>query len=341
MKTKKIIKIVIVILIILIGLFIGYKLYMNNKTYTLIEMYEQAEKDGCTNEDGKCKNKKHLHIGDYVKYKNPDNGKYISKSDKTGYTFLEDGQEFEINENKNQLNWRVLGKDESGVIKLIGSCIKSNNESPYFYMSGAYSYLNGEEELNKICKLYTTEYGDARSIKIEDINDILEIIDEEKIKEYNINTKYNGLQYGEQFQFDNQYTPTSWISGNTEEKVTGEVTGYTFTINSSRNDGTKKIDIKNKRVFDMLFNNVNLKTGAEYWLASPSVCANANYASYGIGKVYKVSNITSCGSYGLMFSTEGDKEGCSAVRPVITLKRDVTNKQVPKTEDIKEEIWNY
>ena len=99
--------------------------------------------------------------------------------------------------------------------------------------------------------------------------------------------------------------------------------------------------LKNDRIFKMLFDNVELRKGAEYWLSSPSISAYTNYASYGLGKVYKVSNITSSGAYGLMFSTEGEKEGYSAVRPVVVLKKEITNKNVPKTEDKQEEIWNY
>ena len=41
---------------------------------TLVAMYNKAVADGCTNEDGTCKREDHLHIGDYVDYKNLTSG---------------------------------------------------------------------------------------------------------------------------------------------------------------------------------------------------------------------------------------------------------------------------
>ena len=41
---------------------------------SLLEMYRKAKADNCTNSDGSCTNEKHLHIGDYVDYKNPTSG---------------------------------------------------------------------------------------------------------------------------------------------------------------------------------------------------------------------------------------------------------------------------
>ena len=42
----------------------------------LVDMYQKALKDNCSNEDGLCTNEEHLHIGDYVGYKNPTEGTY-------------------------------------------------------------------------------------------------------------------------------------------------------------------------------------------------------------------------------------------------------------------------
>ena len=78
------------------------------KILTLVEMYDKAAADGCTNSDGACKDASHLHIGDYVKYKNPTTGSYTALASKTGFS---ENQTYKIAEN--QLQWRCLGKDSN------------------------------------------------------------------------------------------------------------------------------------------------------------------------------------------------------------------------------------
>ena len=121
---------------------------------TLVAMYDRAVADGCTNADGTCSREDHLHIGDYVDYKNPTSGRYTVTAEKSGMDRQTEygitNQVYEISAEKNQLNWMVLGKDEeTGRIKLIsGRPMKSNNlvdgeESPYLYLYGASAYVNG------------------------------------------------------------------------------------------------------------------------------------------------------------------------------------------------------
>ena len=50
------------------------------KEGTLLAMYQKAVEDKCTNSDGICTNAEHLHIGDYVDYKN--SNKWNSRSKK-------------------------------------------------------------------------------------------------------------------------------------------------------------------------------------------------------------------------------------------------------------------
>ena len=53
---------------------------------TLAEMYDKAVADGCTNENGNCTDPEHhLHIGDYVDYKNPTSGSKRANATDTGY----------------------------------------------------------------------------------------------------------------------------------------------------------------------------------------------------------------------------------------------------------------
>ena len=116
-------------------------------------MYDKAVADGCTNENGNCTDPEHhLHIGDYVDYKNPTSGSKRANATDTGY---DTDQIYEAS--KNQLNWRVLGKDSAtGGIKLIsGRPMKSNNSetAPYLYLYGAKGYINSEIVLNDLCSM--------------------------------------------------------------------------------------------------------------------------------------------------------------------------------------------
>ena len=142
----------------------------------LVDMYNKAIADNCTNEDGKCTRVDHLHIGDYVNYENPKSGTYDVLPAKSG---IEEAQTFDVADN--QLNWRVLGIDkETGGIKLIaGSPMKNSSwlekyNFPGLFLAGAAAYEYGADELDAISGLYKNENAvEARSVKIEDIGEIL------------------------------------------------------------------------------------------------------------------------------------------------------------------------
>lgn len=310
---------------------------------TLVEMFEKAEADGCTNSDGSCTNAEHLHIGDYVNYQNPTSGSYTSKTSQTGH---EEDQVYEISSTKNQLNWRVLGKDSStGGIKLIaGSPMKSNNEGIgiYFFMYGAKAYLNGEIELNKISSLYSSSLGTARSVKIEDINQITGVTTVDKIKEVNIATYYGSKQYGETYSYENQYTPESWLNNKTRTTVSGTVDGYGYySINSKAENDTPSVIVTNDRAYKMLFNNVEFPSGACYWLASRGVYTDSSGAFFGVGNVLSMEGTTMVGYDGLFYSQDSYSNNYAAVRPVISLMPEASINEIQKINDKTEETWNY
>ncbi len=249
--------------------------------FTLVDMYDKAIADNCINEDGTCTNKRHLHIGDYVDYKNPTSGVKTAEKEKTGYT---SNQVYEAS--KNQLNWRVLGKDNTtGGIKLIsGRPMKSNNSAtdPYLHLYGAKGYLNSETVLNDLCSLYTTQYGTARSVNRDDINEITGITTEEKIKEYNKGPSWWGSkQYGEAYSFENHYTPQSWLNGKQQTTVSGAVNAYVYNVNSG---DEPIVNLANERAYKMLFGNVDK---ACYWLNTPMINAFSGNADFCIGGVVK------------------------------------------------------
>ena len=303
---------------------------------TLVQMYDKAVADNCTNENGNCTDPEHLHIGDYVDYKNPTSGSKRANAVDTGY---DTDQIYEAS--KNQLNWRVLGKDSAtGGIKLIsGRPMKSNNgeEDPYLHLEGAKGYINAETVLNDLCSLYTTEYGEARSVKLTDINEITGITTDEKIKQFNKVPNWwwwGSKQYGESYSFPNHYTPESWLDGEKQVTVSGTVSAYAYTVNSGEEP---IVNLTNTRAYKMLFENVD---EAYFWLASRSVFAGSGGARFCVGGVYEGGDVVAVGSYHLFGSDGGyeDDRYCG-VRPVICLKSNITEKEVPRIADRTEETW--
>ena len=299
---------------------IGSRTITFNTARTLVELYDAGE----------------LKIGDYVNYQNPTSGSYTSLGSKTGMEdLITDGGDSDqiFNVANNQLTWRVLGKDEAtGGIKLIaGSPMKRESNSsyddligitkdPYYYLNGAKGYINAETELNNICALYKNDLAQtARSVTIEDINQVLGIKTEEDIKKANVFPMMVGsLQYGETYNFENQYTPESWLDGKKTTTVTGTVDGYAFIINPPSEMGITSVTLEDEKIYNLLF--YNAKYGnfmpKHYWLASYGVCTDAGgYAYFKLGFVEGGIAGTGCD----MFFSSGDDYGirrsiCSAPR---------------------------
>ena len=325
------------------------------KKGTLAYMYEKAE--GCTKTDGSCTNAEHLHIGDYVNLANPEEGKIdISATDSGMDNAGLEGitaQTFEISKtnNKNQLNWRVLGENENGEIELIaGSPMKSNNtldskENPYLYLYGAKAYENGESILEKICKMYkendkTGYISTARSVNQKDIDKVVGLKSIGEINNVNIVTPI-----GTEYNFPDHYTPSSWLNGKTETPVSGKSEGYAYTVNSKMDENAPSVTV-NDRIFKMLFENTEFDFkkpttgGRRYWLASRSVRSNSDDARFCLGAAITCGGVSGAGSNG-MFGSGGYEDGSGfAVRPVVSLKSNVTNSQVPKITDKTETTWN-
>ena len=339
------------------------------KKGTLAYMYEKAE--GCTKTDGSCTNAEHLHIGDYVNLANPEEGKIdISATDSGMDNAGLEGitaQTFEISKtnNKNQLNWRVLGENENGEIELIaGSPMKSNNtldskENPYLYLYGAKAYENGKTILDNICELYKTKditgyISSARSVNQKDIDKVVGLNSIDEIKNVNIDAYYGNKNIGEEYNFPDHYTPSSWLNGKKTTSVKGEVDGYYYSVNSKvdgyYNSVNSKVDddvpsvTVNDRIFKMLFENTDAtsrtKGGRRYWLASRSVRSYSDRALFCLGTAYAICDVSNAGSDGMFDSDGGVYDGGFAVRPIVSLKSSVTNSQVQKITDKKETTWN-
>ena len=326
---------------------------------TLAYMYEKALAYGCDNGDGTCTNSEHLHVGDYVNLTNPTEGSItISASDSgmdnAGVSGVTD-QTFNIA--GNQLNWRVLGENDAGEIELIaGSPMKSTNvvdskNAPGLFMYGAKAYVNGVEILNNICKMYkendkTGYISSARSVTQSDVDKAVGLTSIDMIKEKNLD-KYNRDNaedgdwkvLGEKYSYPNQYTPEGWLNGKTQTTVSGEVTAYYYSVNSKVANDAPSVTV-NDRVYKMLFENAELDTGKAYWLASRSVSVGSSRAYFCLGMAGVGGDVSNAGDWGMFGSSGREDDRRAAVRPVVSLKSNVTNTQVPKIADKTEETWN-
>ncbi len=306
---------------------IGSRTITFNTARTLVELYDAGE----------------LKIGDYVNYQNPTSGSYTSLGSKTGMEdLITDGSDPDqiFNVANNQLNWRVLGKDEAtGGIKLIaGSPMKreSNSaypEDPYYYMNGAKGYINAETELNNICALYKNDLAQtARSVTIEDINQVVGVTVDE--------TGRPSLDemggYGITYSYINEYaSPEDYLAGKRSNfSKTSDFYGY-MANNPALTTAT------DQRLYNLLFDNIEYKTGKMYWLASRCTYAIPSIADFYVRCVMTIEGSDTVLGMPLLRSDGNKLNGSFAVRPVVVLKSDVTEDSIHKIEDQIEERWEY
>ena len=287
-----------------------------------------------------------LKIGDYVEYKPTAGQTYTSTTNENGWA----DQTYTVD---TTTTWRVLGlsDDKSQVLLASGSPIKKNmdmtsendwDKDPYLYMKGAYAYVNCEKMLNDICAIYSTDLGTARSMTIEDINKACGVVvdyDENKVYLASDTNKTNidkmGVLGNTYTYKSSDYTPESYIDGkkNATAGETVTATGYHYDITSMT--GTK---IGNTTLGSLLFDKTtdDDNYAKAYWLASPGVGVNSSYAGFGPGYVVDVA-----GTGGSSFdSNDYWLANILAVRPVVSLKSDVTTAQVKKLANQTEDDWS-
>ena len=246
-----------------------------------------------------------LKLGDKVPYTH--RGKtYVSLKEKNGFK----NQKFSTK--CLNMKWQVIGVETIDGNK----CLKLIAKKPVFIvpLQGAKGYVYGIDELHKICSLFATGDGalKGRSITIEDVNQLLDVVVDEKQRiiyqkgyERDINENKNFLK---KYLFDKKfYTPESYLKG---EKVRKEIieTYYWYKIASI---------IGKEKEKNILLGSV------DYFLASPGVYAMiSGYAGFGLGAVFGGDSI---GSYGELFNLNGyENYGSLAVRPILYLKSNET-----------------
>lgn len=185
-------KIIIVVLIVLLACGgVSLFIFLNNNNDK--ETHKSSKKAESIKEDNNQKLSSVVEVGDYVAYI-PD-GKMVVKSEYA----TNHSKEQEIGENWSE--WRVLSVD-NGKVTLIGSPFGLFSDSVHVLVEDTFEgsttdYESGKDtvessireanEPNRICEeLYSSDIGKARSISIEDINDLLDVdLSDSKVKSYN------------------------------------------------------------------------------------------------------------------------------------------------------------
>ena len=301
---------------------------------TLAYMYEKAEEEGCTNSDGSCTIAEHLHIGDYVNY-NPLNFKdgtlekdktASSSTDENGYS----DQTFSIN---TDTKWRVLGEDDRGQILIVSADpVKKDmgeTNNPYFYLKGAKGYINAETALERISKIYGHGVGatGARSLKIEDVNKICGVTVGSDGITPTVDASEN---FGTTKSYTNQYASP-------EDYLAGKKSSFSKTSNAYGYKGNNSLlkTATNTRAYETIF--FKKQTKKYNWLASRSVNVYSGCAGFCGGNVsYGYASM----SYRVFNSDGHEFENSNAVRPVVSLKSDVTTDTIPKIADQEEQDWS-
>lgn len=279
-----------------------------------------------------------IQVGDYLEYK-PISGRSAKiEKEKTGYSQT---QLYEVDE---ATTWRILGLDKTGTQLLIvsGSPIKKVGDDPYLYLSGVEGYTYAVENLNKISNIYYNEkYAtQARSITMEDITHVLGItIDKQNNRAYKTEDSTKAVPYVG--YFDQSYTyksgdyaPENYM-GTGSKKVGDNVEGTAYMLPITN----ESVVEQNGKLYEVLFKGTE-DSSKSYWLASPGIFIDNQdahpYASFSAGFVRQ--GAAAAGGY-YMFYTHGNYiESCLAVRPIITLRSDITIEDVKITTG-EEEEW--
>ena len=257
-----------------------------------------------------------IEVGDYVSY-TPDTATEktydADKLKKGGYTSTQTVK-------KEDLNWRVLRKNDDGSIDLIGDATSNS-----VYFSGSLGYNNGVYLLNDICKeLYSnsTHHITARSVNLEDMEKWL--TDSGKTARASYST---AVKYGEtkEYKGSNSYTPD--IYGKTEDESANyysEPTTNTYTPASGTATADNTLNAK-QTYYNIPINQTNYGDGAKvlsssnyYWVAARCVYCNSNYAGFGLRNASSGMD-----GYYMFFSDSDANGGSIRLRPVVSLGSDV------------------
>ncbi len=269
-----------------------------------------------------------LEVGDYVKYGDKLTAQsYITKEDGEPDTGYETPQTF--NTDTTTL-WRVINKKSNGDVEIVAvNNTLSNDGITGLYLKGQNGFLNAETILNNLCsKLYSNSaYGTARSIKVDDINNLTGFNPETDATDYN--KSYTYISGGPFLDKDTN----TFRMATKDNPVTWEHTRYAYTVN------------EDMRLYDTLIEESKTYIGEYkeenypmfYWLASRSVGAYNDHSSFSVKRVYSGD----VGNWNLFYAYTDGRAGkigyASAVRPIVTLNSNIQLDTSDTTKDGSEQ----
>ena len=299
-------------------------------------------------EDGTITDGEHtLSIGDYVAYdeQTGETKAVTSYATDTGYST---DQTFTLSNYTK--GWRVLGIDEgTGEIQLVAEDVIVPDGGSWYYLTGQKGYQNGVNELNKISEMFGHGNGatGGRSITVEDVNKITGYNPEEEkygdgqIYEYGNKVTYYwqgtnypyyeaedtegnkvtgslGTSHSSSFNWYDEETgewksserSTTATSENKEEITTLTSDYYNYTGGNGLSTSSKE--------YQTLFSGLSK---SYYWLASPYVNARSGSVYFGLRHADTNGYVGGSGLYG---SYGGAISSSGAVRPVVSLRSDIS-----------------
>lgn len=304
-------------------------IFLEKTTKTLVEMFKDGE----------------LNIGDYVNYMPVAGTKIEVTAEETGYTGLIDGEDTTQRYTVDMdTTWRILGlsKDGSRLLLTSGSPIKREGENPYLILQGVTSYKKCVTTLDKISNIYKNEYAEeARSMTIDDINNVLGItVDRTTDKVYKDENPEVNIDEDGSLSKTYTYKEGDWTihkekleAGNSKIGTKENGSSYYYSYEDSN-----LVD-SNSKIYDILFKGTtkNENYAKSYWLASPGIYVLSDYIGVGPGGVS--GGGVRCGSS--RFNSTGYWNANEyAVRPVISLKYNITANEIQKIEDKVEITWD-
>ena len=271
-----------------------------------------------------------LKVGDYVKYgEKLTADTYTTDTDETGYTTA---QTFTTN---TSMLWRVLNVDGNKVELVATQNVLANDNVTGLYLKGQTGFLNAETVLKNLCeRLYNSTAGTARSMKVEDINNLTRFNPE--TSEWNTDIK---SIYGRTYTHTSSNGGLFWDENSNEFRlpsasnpITDKWTAYFYTVNENipLYDTlilTSKTYSGDSDPFEGIYNETNFSMF--YWLSSRCVSGATGDCSQ--FSVYNIGN-GNVSSSQLLYSDEygpGDEAmeeyTCACgVRPIVALKSGIS-----------------
>ena len=254
-----------------------------------------------------------VEVGDYIKYGEKLTAKtYTTDTNETGYTT--GTQNFETD---TDMLWRVMSKKAKGEVEIVAvSNVLADDGATGLYLYGETGFVNAETVLKNLCStLYTSSYGEARSINVDDINALTGYT-----PEATTSYTYTSGKFWDK-------ASNTFKTATTADQVTVKRSYYSYTV------------VETMPLYDTLIQESTTYTGDYsetnyplfYWLGSRSAYARVNSADFNVRTVvggdvsdWTLVNAQTTGRFNEYVRAFG-------VRPVVTLKSNIQIEETTAT----------